>query len=506
MPEKHKMTDEELTMMQEMVMENEEQEADNKVLEDIPEDEISDLPASFHMETYDEEENDIAIKSCIGSSLEEDKQLSDEEITDQDMQDDEEIDVSRLKLDEEDEKDLELDREDLEIRPNDIVILVANTEDDFSNLEVQIYDEENGSLYVHHEINLPDFPLCLSWMDFNPVPADPTKELESGSFVAVGTFKPGIEIWNLDILDVLEPSAILGGEEESMRKNVMPKVSSKKDRQIRLRHGSHTDAVMSLDWNHTHRNMLVSGSADHTVKVWDILTQNCLHTMQHHTNKVQCVRWNPSETTVLATASFDHRLLVLDGRHPDAFSSFPLSADVESIAWAPYQPNKLVAATEDGVVVCYDVRMNASEPLTRFQAHAGTVSAVSFAAQIPGMFATAGIDKTVKIWDLLHFDKEPKCIATKEMNVGGLYAMSFCIDTPFLLGCGGASGTLALWESSEKCVIEEHFQSRVQKNQQASVLAAAKVGEIAATLHAVDTQASTKQKKKKPKKKRSSQE
>jgi hypothetical protein len=30
--------------------------------------------------------------------------------------------------------------------------------------------------------------------------------------VAVGTFRPGIEIWDLDVLDPLEPSAVLGGE------------------------------------------------------------------------------------------------------------------------------------------------------------------------------------------------------------------------------------------------------------------------------------------------------
>ena len=32
-----------------------------------------------------------------------------------------------------------------------------------------------------------------------------------GSFVAVGTFHPSIEIWNLDVIDSLEPAAVLGG-------------------------------------------------------------------------------------------------------------------------------------------------------------------------------------------------------------------------------------------------------------------------------------------------------
>ena len=35
---------------------------------------------------------------------------------------------------------------------------------------------------------------------------------ERGSFVAVGTFKPGIEIWDADVIDPLEPTQILGGE------------------------------------------------------------------------------------------------------------------------------------------------------------------------------------------------------------------------------------------------------------------------------------------------------
>ena len=37
---------------------------------------------------------------------------------------------------------------------------------------------------------------------------------QARSFVAVGTFKQGIEIWDLDVLDPLEPAATLGGERE----------------------------------------------------------------------------------------------------------------------------------------------------------------------------------------------------------------------------------------------------------------------------------------------------
>ena len=73
-----------------------------------------------------------------------------------------------------------------------------------------LYEEADSqgeaNIYVHHEIMLPAFPLSLAWLDCNPSGAE-----ASGNFVAVGTFMPEIEIWNLDMIDSVEPAATLGG-------------------------------------------------------------------------------------------------------------------------------------------------------------------------------------------------------------------------------------------------------------------------------------------------------
>uniref|UniRef100_K3X0F2 Uncharacterized protein n=1 Tax=Globisporangium ultimum (strain ATCC 200006 / CBS 805.95 / DAOM BR144) TaxID=431595 RepID=K3X0F2_GLOUD len=511
MPEKLKLTEAEMQMMHQLAAdeaaeEREEMEAamadvgldsDNDIdsgedaaAADEPQNAGTDqhgLPASFKMDEYDDEDDDVAITNFIGrdvASMEEvnsdDNDEDGEDAEPQEGDDEEDMEDNEPMIDENDEndddEDDENDKEDIEILPTDAVILVASTEEEFSNLEVHVYDDDNGSLYIHHEINLPAFPLALAWMDCAPVPLDPSTGPVDGSFVAIGTFKPGIEIWNLDVLDVLEPSATLGGEEsDELRDVAMPKMSKRRKNQpVTLKPGSHTDAVMSLDWNSSHRNMLASGSADSTVKVWDITTQTCLYTMNHHTSKVQSVRWNPAETTVLASAAFDRSIVVLDGRQPDAFSKFALSADVESLTWAPHNPSTIVAATEDGVVAGFDVRMNGSAPLFRFDAHAGAVSAISFSSHIPGMFATAGVDKTVKIWDLL--DNKPVCITSKDMNVGELFSMSFYRDSPYMLAVGGSKGTLALWDTSENEGVERRFGSRAQ-----GVAASSSTSEIASS-------------------------
>ena len=59
-----------------------------------------------------------------------------------------------------------------------------------------MYDGESGSLYTHHDVALPSFPLSLAWVRLGG----------AGSYLAVGTFEPAIELWNLDVMDALEPS------------------------------------------------------------------------------------------------------------------------------------------------------------------------------------------------------------------------------------------------------------------------------------------------------------
>ncbi|KAG6766760.1 hypothetical protein POTOM_027932 [Populus tomentosa] len=88
-------------------------------------------------------------------------------------------------------------------------------------MQVWILDETSdgdSNIYVHHEVPLSAFPLCTAWLDC------PLKGGEKGNFIAVGSMEPAIEIWDLDIIDEVQPAVVLGGIEEKKKKKKGKKV------------------------------------------------------------------------------------------------------------------------------------------------------------------------------------------------------------------------------------------------------------------------------------------
>lgn len=430
--------------------------------------------------------------------------------------------VENAEDEEEDDNDEEND--DLEAKPFDSFIAVANTEDEFSSLEIHCYNEQEGSLYVHHDIQLPSFPLALAWSDYAGNAAgnlyiqtgqwNGSNDAYVGSYCAVGSFDPNIEIWNLDVLDPLEPTLILKGakveKKKKTKKNKKNKSSSSSttttvvnDDEIsggNVRNpDGHTDAVMGLGWNFTHRNLLASSSADHTVKVWDLDDQGTvIHTFHHHKNKVQSVAWNPVEHSVLASASFDRTVAITDAREGNnRVARYGLPAEPESFTWNHLAPETFLVAMENGYVICYDCR-SPDKALWSLKAHDQAVNSVSLSSTAGGLLATASLDKTVKLWDIQTLAENssssssssssassastnPALIGKKAMSIGQIFTCSFYPNNPYLLACGGSKGMLAIWDISEdggdlntvegENPVTNRFAGRIQEPQNVPTLA-----------------------------------
>lgn len=203
-------------------------------------------------------------------------------------------------------EDSEEEKEDYTIRKSDALIVAATAEDEHSNLEVYVYDHKTSDLYVHHEIILSSYPLCMEWLH--------TFRGQRTNYVIVGSFLPQIEIWDLNREDC-EPLYTLGGADEQTKKKKKKVLKLNKADDSVSSETSHTDAVMSLSLNPFQSEYLASGSADTTVKIWDIDELACKANITNlHKNKVQLVRWNLFNEQLLLTGGYDRVINVCDIR------------------------------------------------------------------------------------------------------------------------------------------------------------------------------------------------
>ena len=346
------------------------------------------------------------------------------------------------------------EQEDFTIHPTDSLIVCGTAQDDFSNLEIYVYDENTLDLFVHHDIALSSFPLSLEWI--------PYKNNLKCNYALVGSFTPGIEIWNLDIMDAIEPEIILGLNTESKNKNKTA-VSDEL---------YHTDAVMSICLNNVNTNYIASSGADKKVLIWDLNTSpsSAATCYKEHNDKVQSVKWNKIEENLLVTGSYDKTIKIFDTRVNKSVFTYKVNSDIECIDWSAKDKYKMLFSFEDGRIQLFDLQKFA--PISSFKAHKKEATSVAFSPQQATLFSSCGRDGRIKIYDSEKIVEEnngdtvPNLIMEKfvKKSVGELFTVKFAEDCDNTIAVGGSKGELFIWQLEESPIFCSQYGIKFNDN------------------------------------------
>ncbi|KRZ83796.1 Periodic tryptophan protein 1 -like protein [Trichinella sp. T8] len=327
--------------------------------------------------------------------------------------------------------------EDFLLKADDNLVLFGCCVDNVENiLEVHVYNEAEDSYYPHHHYMLEEAPLCIEHVIFNKDTRD------KGNFCAVGTMDSAIELWNLDVVEAIEPVAIFGIRNQSSE------TEKKKIKKI-----SHENGVLSLTWNRILSHILASGSADFQIILWDIENQLGSAVLSGHSDKVQSIKWHPTESSRLLSGDTSGVVKLWDARESVCEKEWnEFNAEIERVAWNPWKSENFFVAASDGRLYNMDIRSGIVDVT---EAHNGAVlgrnivvyldididplNGLSVNNKAENYMMTSSARGSLKLWKLDdngHFKLSKKY----KLKMNDLLCCEFCPDEESVAACGGENG------------------------------------------------------------------
>lgn len=212
---------------------------------------------------------------------------------------------------------------------------------------------------------------------------------------------------------------------------------------LKTLHG-HTGWVQAIAFHPTGQQ-LVSGSSDHTVKLWDVRSGECLHTLEGHRQQVKAVAFDPSGK-VIASGSDDHTVKLWDAATGRCLKTLEGHSDrVLSVSYSP-DGRLLASGSCDRTIELWDVQTG--KCLRTLEGHSDRVRSVAFSSSALNndeqvlLLASGGEDCCVKLWNAF----TGECLRTLQGHEQIVWMVTFNQDGAIIASCSD-DGTVQIWDS-----------------------------------------------------------
>ncbi len=160
----------------------------------------------------------------------------------------------------------------------------------------------------------------------------------------------------------------------------------------------HRDWIYSIDFSYD-GNFLVSGSKDNKVKIWNILSKQCISTLEGHTGTVHAVKFI-SESNDFASGSFDKSLRFWNMESVESAAIFQGNSTWIRSVFSYSQSSLIASGDDNGDIKIWD--KNQKNKICIMPGHKQSVYSISITKDAMKM-VSGSYDKTVRIWDLNNY-------------------------------------------------------------------------------------------------------
>ncbi|KAK3353868.1 WD40-repeat-containing domain protein [Lasiosphaeria hispida] len=200
----------------------------------------------------------------------------------------------------------------------------------------------------------------------------------------------------------------------------------------------HSDYVSSVAFSPDSK-LIISGSADKTVKIWDAATGSCMQTLKGHSNGVHSAAFSP-DSRLIISGSADKTVKIWDAATGLCMQTLKgHSGKVYSVAFSP-DLKLVISGSYDETVKIWDI---ATESYTQtLKGHSGSVSSVMFSPDSK-LVISGSYDQIMKIWDAA----TGSCTQTFEGHSGKVCSATFSPDLKLVIS-GSDDKTVKIWDAA----------------------------------------------------------
>lgn len=188
----------------------------------------------------------------------------------------------------------------------------------------------------------------------------------------------------------------------------------------------------------TSSRVLLSCSADKSIRLWSLESWTCLVAYKGHDAPVWGVNWSP-HGYYFVSASHDRTARLWSSDHVAPLRIFAgHDDDVDCVAWHP-NGAYIVTGSSDKTVRMWDVSRGSAVRL--FTGHTAVITAVAVAPN-GKTIASADESGSIILWDLATGRRIKRM---RGHGKGGIWSLSWSVESSVLVS-GGADNTVRVWD------------------------------------------------------------